>query len=554
MLTSLFALLSVFGLGISAPADTSGRSGTAFDLQGFIDGQVAAGQQRIVIPPGVYRVAPRHQQHLTLRGLRDIEIIAENVEMICTETTRALTVSNCRNVTLRGLTIDYDPLPFTQGRIVALSENNTIHDIELLDGYPPADRVRAFKYEIFRPDTRTLRFGSYHQFRVEKAGPNRIRVIREGSYRGEQVGDLIAIGTEYSPGGQIPHAIMLTDCQNVTLEDVTLYASNCFGFFETHCTRTTYRRCRVERRPADDDFKPRQEARIRSLNADAYHSKHAVVGPQLIDCTAHFQADDCINICGDYHMVMASEGAKLRVLSKGGFNITSGDPLEIVTYHGRRLPDAKAVSAQKIERLSDEELEFLSRQQMDAGLKQGASRDIYEVVVDRPVELPRGSVIAAANRLGNGFKIIGCDFGQNRSRGILIKASDGLVSGNRIVGSWEEAIKVSPEYWWLEAGSSSTITIADNIIRDGQGMGIAVYAHAGSGGIAPAGAHHSIVITGNAITNMKDRHIWVTSTRGLLLRENTFGGEKPDIRIEKSRDVQTDSDAVFADTENISEK
>lgn len=546
---SFCALLAAL-LSICASAQPPPQAAAAFDLQEFIDSRIRAGQTHIVIPAGVHRIIPKNQQHLVLRGLNNVQITADNAELICTQTTRALTIADCSNLTIRGLTIDYDPLPFTQGRIVKLSENNTVHDIELFQGYPPADGVRPFKYEIFRPDTRTLRFGSY-DISVEKKDAHRIRVIRKGPYQGEQAGDIIAIAAEYAPAGQMPHAVVVTDSQNIVLEDITLYASNCFGFLETRCSKTTYRRCRVERRPAETDIRPREVPRIRSLNADAFHSKYAPIGPQPIDCTAHFQGDDCINICGDYHLVMASEGRRLRVLSKGGCSIQPGDTLEIVTYSGCRLPDAAAAAVEKIGRISDEELEFLSRQKMDQWLKQGADGDIYQVTADRPLHLPRGSIIAAANRLGSGFRITGCDFGRNRSRGILVKASSGIIAGNRICGTWEEAIKVSPEYWWLEAGSSGRITIADNIIQDGQGMGIAVYAHAGSGEIAPAGIHQTIRITGNRISNMRSGHIWVTSTDGLLVEENTIEDDNPSIRIENCRNVRLDCPAVLVHTEEV---
>ena len=162
-----FGLYSFVCLVIITPGAIQagpGDSGIDLDLQGFVDKAIQDGPQPIVIPPGRYRVTPRHRQHLVLQDLADVNIIADGVEMICTETTRALTISNCRNVTLRGLSIDYDPLPYTQGKIVKLSENNTVHDIELFDGYPRGNQVQDFKYEIFRPDTRTLRFGSYHDF------------------------------------------------------------------------------------------------------------------------------------------------------------------------------------------------------------------------------------------------------------------------------------------------------------------------------------------------------------------------------------------------------
>jgi hypothetical protein len=36
-------------------------------------------------------------------------------------------------------------------------------------------------------------------------------------------------------------------------------------------------------------------------------------------------ADDAVNINGDYHLVMATEGRELRVLAKHGMNIEPGD-------------------------------------------------------------------------------------------------------------------------------------------------------------------------------------------------------------------------------------
>lgn len=552
----LIALLpNLFGIGTSAPTNNSGLLGKVFDLQEFIDSEINAGQKRIVIPPGTYRVKPQNRQHLVLRNLSDVEIVAENVEMICTETTRAITISNCQNVTLRGLTIDYDPLPFTQGRIVKMAEDKRWLEFEIIDGYPENLQMRI---SIYDPTTELLRRNTYYGWQpFESVEDRRYRVEKADNYRfdpqrdTEELGDILVTNSNTAPNGSSAHAIVLNNCADVVLSDITLYASNCFGFLENNCERTTYLRCVIDRRALDNEIVPRGLRRFRSLNADAFHSKHATVGPRIIDCKALFMDDDAVNICGDYHMVMKSEGSRLRVLAKHDMNIQTADPLEIMTYDGRKLPEARGVAIEEIGRISEEELAFLGQQQMDKKLKEGASRNIYEVIINRPVDLPRGSIIAAANRIGSGFKVSGCEFGYNRSRGILIKGSHGTVSNNKIFGTWEEAVKVSPEYWWLESGSSDNVTITENVIQDGKGMGIAVYAHAGSGGIAPPGAHNNIVITGNTITNMHGLHIWVTSTQGLLLNNNEFGGEIPDIRIEKCRDIQADPPALIVDVEVV---
>ena len=124
--------------------------GTPFDLQGFIDKEIKAGKKQIVIPPGKYRVTPQNRVHLNLRDVKDLEIIADQTEMICTETAAAMNLANCQNVKIRGLTIDYDPLPFTQGKIMALAPDKKWIDIELFPGYPE-NKILPFKLEIFEP-------------------------------------------------------------------------------------------------------------------------------------------------------------------------------------------------------------------------------------------------------------------------------------------------------------------------------------------------------------------------------------------------------------------
>lgn len=504
----------------------AGTNGVSFDLQGFINQEIATGHRRIVVPPGRYRVTPKNQQHLVLRGLKDLAIIAAGVEMICTETTRALTLSRCTNVTVQGLVIDYDPLPFTQGRITGFAADKKIHEVELFAGYPPAEAARNFKYEIFRPDTRTLRGDDRYPGKVEVVDSRHLRIHLPGGQASdpEQVGDLIVIGAEYAPHGSAAHAVVCDDCVQVRLEEVTLFASNCFGFLENNCAGNTYLRCRIDRRPPESDPVKRADPRLRSLDADAYHSKHASTGPAYLQCTARFMGDDGINICGDYHMVMASQGRELRVLAKHSLNIQPGDPVELVTYDGRWLPDARAVAVQPAGTIRDEERAFLLPQRMNESLRtaKGALNQAFTITLDREVSLPMGSVICSANRIGNGFAVKGCTFGYNRSRGILVKASHGEVSGNRIESCEMSAILVAPEYWWLEAGSSSDLKIIGNTIIGAQGIPICIAAIAGNGEIAPAGAHRDLTIADNVIKNCAAPGILVCSTRGLRVDNNTL--------------------------------
>ena len=522
-----------FGCATGVTGQESISPPAAFDLQGFVDAQVRSGKHNIRVPPGRYRVTPRDRRHLILHDLNDVQIIADGVEMICTETTRAVTVTRCTNLTLRGLVIDYDPLPFTEGRIIALSDDKKVHDIELFEGYPEAGAATKFKYEIFRPDTRTLRCGDRYPSKIEVRGPRLVRLfIPNGrADNPEQVGDLVVMGAEFAPHGSLPHAVECDHCVNVKFENIDLYASNSFGFLEYGCSATTYYRCRIQRRGRADDYMNRADARLRSLNADAFHSSGAVKGPSYIECTAKFMGDDCINIHGDYHLVMTAQGNQLRVLAKGALanvegdmDIQPGDPVELVDFDGRRRPDARVVSMRASGLINEDERAFLSRIDMNPNLKSAhhSLTRAYTIVLNTSVKMSTGSVICAANRTGQGFSVKNCDFGFNRSRGILIKASDGEITGNHIESSRMSAILVAPEYWWLESGTSTNVKINGNTISNCLGIPICVEAMAGNGEIAPAGAHKNIGITDNLIENCAAPGILVTSTTDLSITNNNF--------------------------------
>ena len=496
------------------------------DMQGFIDQAIASGQHNIVVPPGRYRVTPRNGVHLALKNLHDIQIIADGVEMVCTQTTLAIATDRCHNLTLRGLTIDYDPLPFTEGRITAVAPDHSWLEFAVADGYP--DQKLVARVEIYDSLTHLLKTPTYFGWQAFVAlGNHRYRIGRQADYRYnsetdiEAVGDILVTNNSFAPDGESAHAVLTTNCSNVRFENVTLYASNCFGFLEDSCDSTVYQRCRIDRCPPERDLVPRALPRLRSLDADAFHSANAFRGPAIVQCTAKFQGDDCVNIHGEYYFVTTTDGPTLRVLATNEIKIAPGDPVELLTYQGIRPPDARAVSLATDGQITAAERAFIIRQPMDAGIRTRGLTHAYRLTLDRAVVLPEGSLVCSGNRVGNGFRVEGCDFGFNRSRGILIKASDGTVIDNHITGSWLSGILVTPEFWWLEAASSNHLTIRGNMIADCRDVAINVTAAGGTGKLAPAGAHMNITIANNTIRGSPLPNIVITSTDGLSLSGNT---------------------------------
>ena len=87
---------------------------------------------------------------------------------------------------------------------------------------------------------------------------------------------------------------MLNKCYNTKLENVTVYGSNTFSFFEKEGYANEYRNCVVDRGPMPQGIKPR----LRSGNADGIHSSQARKGPTVTGCKVGHNGDDCIIVCG----------------------------------------------------------------------------------------------------------------------------------------------------------------------------------------------------------------------------------------------------------------
>jgi len=460
------------------------KPSTSPTLSDLIQAGVQNGETTIRIPEGRYEVTPLNGTHLELRYLKGVTLDMRGVEMVCTETTRAILIEACDDLTILGLTIDYDPLPFTQGTLIDISEDRKTHTIQIQKDFPPADQVIPSKYIIMTPE-KTLRYGNYYQFQINTLPGNKLQItdLHPQKNGGEQVGDLITIATQSVTDTFVPHAVQIVRSQNTTLEDVTLYASPTFGFFETHSSGSVYRRCVVDRRGD----------RLRSLNADAFHSKFAEVGPTLEECRAFWQGDDGINICGAYHMVMGSEGDRLRVLAKRDLDIQEGDPVQLILADGRPLPNARVVSVKEVGPTTQEDKERLRTIRVLHNIKRLLQKE-YEIQLDTSVDaFEPGGVIGSLNRMGNGFVIRNSEFGHIRSRGILVKGSNGLIEGNLLDHCAMQGIKVAPEYHWLESGFSENVILRNNRIL-----------HSGSESIlvdspGPHPMHQNILIEDNYV-------------------------------------------------------
>ena len=319
-----------------------------WDIQSFVNTKLKSGEKYIKLPTGRHYVQPsKWGVHLRLSNLADVTIDGRDTELICTRTTRAITVSNCHNTKLVGLKIDYDPLPYTQGVIIDMSEDKLILYIEIMSGYPYPGGNNYNTNSNNNIDEYNMEDGAWDTHKVEIYSPSLNDELATATYYGatfeeedakndsssssssmrkvitvrkkpsdypaydlESIGDIAVIGFR-NVEKMIHHAVLVEDSVDTVIDGVTIYASNMFAFFEKDSQNSMYSNNVVDRRPIDEDYyattnihttKQRSYRRLRSANADGFHSKHGKA-PSYVNCTARYNGDDGIAINGHYHII-----------------------------------------------------------------------------------------------------------------------------------------------------------------------------------------------------------------------------------------------------------
>ena len=249
----------------------------AFDPIGWIREQVAAGAKDVVLPHGRYALDPKDGKYLELKGVTNVTIDCSGSFFWGRKRAAMVTLTECANVTLRNLTIDYPfDLPFSQGVIEKVGADGE-WDVLVDEGY--SDRMDwSWPVQAYDAKTRELvnpmRF--LKKMTLTKLGPRRIRVAG-GEKRKAKVGDIAV----WSVGNERGYGVFSTRSDGCRFENVTVYSTPAnMGFSEwSGLGRSVYRRCRLVPCPPEDDPVPRARARFRSGNHDAFNSRAQKVGP-----------------------------------------------------------------------------------------------------------------------------------------------------------------------------------------------------------------------------------------------------------------------------------
>jgi hypothetical protein len=503
------APLSVLGAVLmphvsGAPAAASVTVGDPAHPEGLaqaLQDAYTGGAHRIVIRPGVYLMPNVGHTAITLQGWQNTTISAYGVTLILTDLTwphDGFNLNGCTNVTLAGVLLSQNQITSYQGRVIAVGKDaagKPYCDWRPDKGYPvPPDTDKGFlggDANVVDAHTRRLKIGDGDFYGV-KYEPN-----GDGTFRA-QMGGNIAIG-DWLVGryGNAPFKVHVVNSHDCTIRDVAMIRNGFAPLREEGGGGNHYLHdiWKLGPRPTGATEYP-----LVTNAADGMHMTNAYPGPDIEDCvmTGVF-LDDCIAIHGYFSTVTSVSGNMVTV--KGGAG-------EMVVGQPIRVSDQKG---------------FYGQANVTAIKDNGDGTTT--ATLDQSLDIPTDAKLSNPLQNGAGYKIIGCQIGDTRSRGILAKADNGVIKNNRIIGCGMSAVSLGPEYSWGEADYVHHVRVEDNLI---EGNGKAGYGGAaclihGDGAIG----NQDITVHDNRFVGNDQGDFDVQWADGVTIADNTLIGATP---------------------------
>lgn len=478
--THFFTIILVSTLSLLAANDNTKEIPiyTGKDAKRLIKKAIDAYATEVILPTGIYKFSPN--ENLTLSRYKNLRIDGAGSTFLFNRKGRFELVE-CKDLTIENITIDYDPLPFTQGTVLGVNKADKRIQVRFDPGFstpgnpgfplqiknsgesrgglrffnPAGDLMHAMLWETVT-SLRTVENDVY-ELTLQHG-----RLFRQGVRPGS-----LKEGDRFTLFPNSGMALEVKDGEQITLDNINIYSAPGFGIGE-HGGRggNVFRNCRLIPKPGS--------GRLMSTNRDGFHSYMMKQGPLLEGCEIGYTADDAIAIHGFFSPVLKVIGPReIYLLCLFGQNLEAGDLLSFYSLKdGRPHGSSTALSLEKLSREhGQQELSAWQAARTKAGLGNGRSIPANEWVVIK-VQLNHDIVgeefLLADSKTfsGAGTQIRGCHVHDSSSRGLLIRSPNTKIVGNRIERTILAPIALMPERYWLESSFLDGMEIIDNSIID----------------------------------------------------------------------------------------
>lgn len=456
------------------------------------------------IAPGTYRFEPvREQQggkwrHFNPPPMEGVTIEGNGATIVFTEPAAGgFKFQGGSDIAIRNLTFDYDPVPFTQGVIQTISNDERTAEVELDEGYPQLnhemfDGIAAPGGSVHTPDGEFVRGVRAHNhldtyytniskigdrlYQMELTEDSTVRAIRPGLKQLFKARRDVQI-----------FAFTYTD--RPTLENVTIQASNGAGMSFAIGDRPTVRNCAIA--------PPENSNRLIGVNADGVRFVDVKSEPSLENSRLEYLGDDPIVV--QHSLTAVTEVIDERTVRLGEWPIRAqpDDTFKIISEGGERLGTSPRI----------ESMEYRQESRFGRGKPETVT---FETTISNSVS--EGDLLGNQAVASHDFVIRNNTVRNVRGNLIRIAASHGTVENNTLEGAHRNGIEIECETngrSFTPKGGVIDVTVRNNNIRrpglnyraGDSPSGIRVH-HRPPGGVQTEGhPNQNVTIDGNTISD-----------------------------------------------------
>ena len=452
-------------------------------------------------PDGPYVTA------LDLRGCNNTTIKANGATLYLNGWYEVVTMQGAKNITLEGISILYNRPPSTIGRIV---ETNA----EWFDAEFDTERYRYIDNKV----TGRLHFFDHVRNRLYTGWARQKELIAPGKIRfhstsNPAVGDYFVL----RHGGHYRPAIMVKECEDVTIRDVNIHSQPGMGIVG-HLTKNIM---------IDNLQVVPEVGSVISSNTDATHFTSCSGTITIQNSKFKGQGDDCTNIHGYYYRMYPEgdnkieiriEGADLHALSLDYPEI--GDTMVII--NNKSMAEEGRYTVQSVDTSSVD----------------------WKVVIglDKPIEAEKFENCYMWNHTRfPKVRIYNNSVHSHLARSFLIKSRDVIIAKNCILNCTQTAIKLGAELGWRESAPAENVIVEENYIT---GCGYTAGANAPScitlsteARERPPFLNKNIIIRNNVFDTDKNVAVLLKDAENIIV-ENNMANKKEYVKIENCQNIE----------------
>ncbi len=349
-----------------------------------------------------------------------------------------------QNIIVKNLFIDYDPLPFTQGKIMAVNVQEKYFDFKIDKGFPSlkldmfqnASRVWGMLMDPVIPGKLKDGAPNYYaskDFEELEPGMFRIRMPGPRLLKFMEVGDLY-VHVARTNGSSIFKSNL---SKNITFLNNTNYTSAAGSYAAINMEEWNIIGCQVKLK----------EGRIHSANADCMHVNGGKFGPWIENSLFEGYSDDGVNLKNTMRHILKQLSPTELIVK---LQVDKGDVMRIYNPREGKLIGVYTVLENKY-------------------LGNGETK----VKLDKPIEdalnvgeTKKNDIAYLDNQSNESFVIRNNTFRNARRYGILIQASNGLIEKNIFQNLSQSAITLINGVDWGEGFIAHNILINQNIFNN----------------------------------------------------------------------------------------